>query len=691
MSDGSAAIEFFRRVKRVGARVFRRFVVEPLGRRANVVETFPLSTQGGRAPNSDAIFTVLIPTLDRAVTLAHTIRTCLSQDDQNLRVIVSDNASSDNTAEVVALFSDARLSYVNPGRRLGMSEHWEFAISHVGDGYLTVLGDDDGLLPNAVLSARLLIARYNTKALTWQKIEYHWPDHIIAEFRDWLQVPLSTDVVKTKTRDAVKDVIGFRASYSRLPCIYNSFISTDLIRAYRTKNDSVFFSGLAPDVYSAFAIASQIEEFIFCQRPLSINGASSKSNGTIQTVGDREDQLAKSFWKDTKFTFEPGIPESHVVEFFIVDAFLKVRRTTGCFSSDIVDNEMLIRSVVGSTFGGYIPVGRREERLGALKTYADSVGLRTLFDDVCDRGSRAAATAGLPKPGYHHPHSIVFDASMLGVRDVHAATLRAAEVLDLMVGEDDLFKRLLKTRRPDLAVALFARAKAGVLRLHLGCGGVYLDGYVNVDFPQSEHNVMTVKPDVFCDLTEIDLPEQSVEEVRLHHVFEHLNRAVALASVIKWHRWLRVGGKLHVETPDFEASVRDFLNADDIRTKMRAIRHLEGDQADGWAYHVGQWFPERFERTFKQFGFDQTEIRREDSGHTPPLRNVVAIGTKTVSRSAREQYEAGCELLRDTMVADEEAPTWEVWKKQLAGVLGAEAVPVPTRFHPQSHDEPLKS
>lgn len=672
------------RARRVVGRILGTLARPGPSLTVSVPDTFPRSDQARYVRESGVTFTVIIPTLNRADTLGDTIRTCLAQDDEDLRIIVSDDASIDNTAEVVASFSDSRLTYINPGRRLGMAEHWEFAIAHVDDGYVTVLGDDDGLLPGAVLAARQIIAKYDTKALAWQKIEYNWPDHIIPGFRNWLQIPLSVDVSTLKSLDIVKDVVGFRRGYPNLPCIYNAFISIDLVRSHRSRNGGVFFGGSNPDVYSAFAIASEVEEFVYCHRPLSINGASSKSNGTLQTVGDKNDKLAKSFWTDTKFSFEPGIPNVPIVEFCIIDSFLKVQKVTGHFSPDMIDSEMLIRSAVGATFGGYVPQSRHADRLEALKQYAASRNLQVLFDDLCERGSRSTPTPALSKPGYHPPHSIVFDASMLGVENVHSASLRAAEILDLKAERADLFDQLVKTRYPDLAVALFARAKGGPLRLHLGCGAAYFEGYVNVDFPQSQHAVMTVKPDVVCDLTEIDLPDHTVEEVRLQHVFEHLNRAVALASLITWHRWLRVGGKLHIETPDFEASARDFLGANSIGEKMRAIRHLEGDQVDGWAYHVGQWFPERFERTFKRLGFNEVDIRQEISGHTPPLHNVVAIGTKTTARTAEDQYEAGCELLKDVMVAEDERSTWEAWKTQLAEILAGEISPAPSVLHPPS-------
>ena len=564
-----------------------------------------------------------------------------------------------------------------------MAEHWEFALSHVREGFVTILGDDDGLLPGAVRAARRLIIDHDVKAVTWQKIEYTWPNHIIPDFRNWLQIPLGSNVELLKARDVAADVVGFRASYPRLPCIYNSFVSTDLISAYREKNNNEFFGGASPDVYSAFAIASQVDSFAFCGRPLSINGGSGKSNGTLHTLGEKNHPSAGNFWKETKFKHEEGLPHVAVIEFAVVDAFTKVKRSTACFSDIEVDEEALLRSAIGSTFGGYIPAERRDERIEALREYAISRDLHSTFLKIHEQKCNIPpAPLGLPKPGYYHPDSIVFDATTFGALDVFAVSLRASEVLDLAAEQPVLFKKLTQTKRPDLAVALFARAKGKPLRLHLGCGAAYFEGYINVDFPQSEHAIMSVKPDVVCDLTEIDLPADTVEEVRLQHVFEHLNRVVAIASVIRWHRWLRLGGKLHIETPDFEGSLQDFFHATDLREKMRAIRHLEGDQVDGWAYHVGQWFPARFKHTFNMLGFEDAEIRQESSIHSPPLRNVVAIGTKTSSRSAKRQYQGGCDLLRQFMVAEEERSTWEAWARQLAGVLDDEMRPQPSIYQP---------
>lgn len=498
----------------------------------------------------DCIFTVVIPTVDRATTLVDTIRTCLAQEDDKLRIIVSDNASADDTAEVVRTFSDARLSYVNPGRRLGMAEHWEFAVAHAKSGYVTVLGDDDGLLPGAVSLVREILTNYDAKAVSWQKVEYHWPDHIVPSFRNWLQIPLAAEITRLNATDVVKDVVAFREGYRKLPCIYNAFISTNLIQSYRLKNGGIFLGGCSPDIYSGFAIASEIQEIIFCNRPLAVNGASRKSNGTLQNVGKKEDASAKNFWAETKYTYEPGIPRGPFVELGIADAFLKVQKICARFSPDMIDKERLIESAVNATLRSHIPESRHVDRLQVLQEYARLNGLLEFFESACERCRQLGPGGGLPQPGYHEPHSIVFDATAMGVDNVYSASLRAGEILDLKAEQGALFQQLTKMPRPELAIAIFARSIGSPLRLNFDWGATCLPGYVNVDLSGSAGSVAADRPDVFCelcDMMELDFPEGTVSKVRLGNVIKDLNWVVALEQITKWRSWLVLDGELTID------------------------------------------------------------------------------------------------------------------------------------------------
>lgn len=209
------------------------------------------------------------------------------------------------------------------------------------------------------------------------------------------------------------------------------------------------------------------------------------------------------------------------------------------------------------------------------------------------------------------------------------------------------------------------------VKLHLGCGEQYINDYINIDYPRSEHNIMDVKTDYQAVITELDFPENSVDEIRLHHVFEHFPRVVALGLLIKWNKWLKIGGKLYIETPDFEGSAKTLLSDVPWKVKTGVIRHIAGDQAASWAYHIDHWFPERFKHTLSQLGFENIKVETTQWPHEPYLSNVHAVGFKQKSVSEELLLAEAENILWESTVADAEKPTHEVWCRQLRNLYYA--------------------
>jgi glycosyltransferase involved in cell wall biosynthesis len=57
------------------------------------------------------LFSVIIPTYNRAAKLQRTLESVLAQSYDNFEILVMDDGSTDNTAEVVASFADQRITY----------------------------------------------------------------------------------------------------------------------------------------------------------------------------------------------------------------------------------------------------------------------------------------------------------------------------------------------------------------------------------------------------------------------------------------------------------------------------------------------------------------------------------------------------------------------------------------------------
>lgn len=120
--------------------------------------------------------TVIIPTRERCDVLEKTLRTVTAQNYDDLDIIVSDNFSADDTERVVRSTNDARVKYVNTGKRLSMSHNWEFALSKVGDvGWVTIIGDDDGLLPGSLDKISEIIQSTDVLAVRTSVCSYRWP------------------------------------------------------------------------------------------------------------------------------------------------------------------------------------------------------------------------------------------------------------------------------------------------------------------------------------------------------------------------------------------------------------------------------------------------------------------------------------------------------------------------------------
>jgi predicted SAM-dependent methyltransferase len=218
------------------------------------------------------------------------------------------------------------------------------------------------------------------------------------------------------------------------------------------------------------------------------------------------------------------------------------------------------------------------------------------------------------------------------------------------------------------------------LRLHLGCGAQHFDGYVNIEQPPSEPPTTEVKADVYADVTRLDFPPDSVDEVRSHHLFEHFSRTTALAMLLRWHRWLKVGGRLRVETPDLVGSAATLVSTAPWSTKMAVVRHLAGDQAAWWGYHVDHWFAERFQKTLTRLGFHDVWTRCWSWEHPPYLSNVEVVAAKTAGVSPAAQLRIADAVLRESMVAPSERQLYETWRRQLRRMVNGRG-PAPTPGH----------
>jgi len=117
------------------------------------------------------LVSICIPTYNRAQQLARALESAINQDYRNLEIIVSDNASTDETAGVVAehVKQDRRVRHIRKASNVGLTANFNESIRLASGTYRMWLADDDWLDSNFVGSAvSALIADPDSVMVTGQ-------------------------------------------------------------------------------------------------------------------------------------------------------------------------------------------------------------------------------------------------------------------------------------------------------------------------------------------------------------------------------------------------------------------------------------------------------------------------------------------------------------------------------------------
>jgi SAM-dependent methyltransferase len=142
------------------------------------------------------------------------------------------------------------------------------------------------------------------------------------------------------------------------------------------------------------------------------------------------------------------------------------------------------------------------------------------------------------------------------------------------------------------------------LKLNLGCGHHYVDGYTNVDVQVSPH--VERAPDLLADVRAVPLPDRCASEVMALHVIEHFYRWEVLALLQEWRRLLVSGGLLVLELPNIELAARNLLKGRGENLSMWA---LYGDPAheDPFMCHRWGYTPGTLSALLLEAGFTRIE------------------------------------------------------------------------------------
>ena len=277
----------------------------------------------------------------------------MAQQFGDYEVVVANNTGDPATTEVVEYFraQSQKIREVRSEKLLSMSDNWEFGLNACTGEYVTVLGDDDGLMPEALSYADLIIGLTGTRLLSWPCHEYFWPGAATYKSQNHLKIVLGEEnMVGTNSREKLVSMYAYTAPFHTYPMIYNGFVHRDVMAAVQ-RRCGIYFASDNPDVFSAIASLYFTDVYVSSGRPLGVRGTSRHSNGNAM-IGEsnRREEALKQFQEEAGKQgrgVHPMVFESPIIDIPIAGTFMTA--TDLLFPDDPelrIDIRLLIDSVL---------------------------------------------------------------------------------------------------------------------------------------------------------------------------------------------------------------------------------------------------------------------------------------------------------------------------------------------------------
>lgn len=185
------------------------------------------------------LVTVAIPTFNRKSLLGGAISSVLMQSYSNIEIIVSDNASSDGTADYIRSISSDKIIYIQNEINMGMVANWDCCLAKAKGDFFLLMSDDDALID--VDAVKKLVDCFLIQEST-AHIGFSFSDVILQRDDGRVRECPIYNAGKCRTEDIIIDF--FSKKLSLFPCAM--LIRTDDIR--EMGGYSIFGAKLAVDV-----------------------------------------------------------------------------------------------------------------------------------------------------------------------------------------------------------------------------------------------------------------------------------------------------------------------------------------------------------------------------------------------------------------------------------------------------------
>lgn len=229
-------------------------------------------------------YSIIIPTRNKVEYLRYAVDSVLNQSYVDFELLVSNNHSTDGTAEYLEKINDLNLRVVMPPVPLSMSKHFEYAIQQARGEWISLIGDDDGLQPYFFQWVDFLILRYpDYDIFNSKRAYYFWQGSSQLYNNRAVTFEASPSVKRMKSARTMFRLLYTDLVYFDVPQFYTGTVfRKKYLEKVLEKQGGILYTSTIPDANSAAVILRTTSEYIFSELPFTWIGTSTKSNGYNQ-------------------------------------------------------------------------------------------------------------------------------------------------------------------------------------------------------------------------------------------------------------------------------------------------------------------------------------------------------------------------------------------------------------------------
>lgn len=239
------------------------------------------------AMNEYSGLTVVVPTRNRASLACTSISSVIEQGAADIRIVVSDNSTDPDDAEILRSFcasqESGRVAYFRVPEPLPMSAHWQWALersaSFSGHGHFTFLTDRMILRPHAMRRLVDVVTLHPTDVISYNHDR-------VDDFRYPVRLHLGPWTGRLLELDASSLLrLASQGEFpAALPRMLNCVVPRPILNAVASHFGAVFGS-TSPDFCFAFRCLAVVDHIHYLDEALLLHYAVDRSNGANMARG----------------------------------------------------------------------------------------------------------------------------------------------------------------------------------------------------------------------------------------------------------------------------------------------------------------------------------------------------------------------------------------------------------------------